>query len=167
VHPHQPGDDILMKTWSGDKFELCWESLSGATHYWDGSAHSWEGMIPLYLGKKSSIREIMDSVLKAWQYQNYFKTAMKGLLFFFHSGSCMYTVNVTETTAPITIRFTACLVLPCGELLGQCQFQAKNMYMCVQSTPVDGLYLFLHGWTWAGSPIRVGELQLLLQRVGQ
>jgi hypothetical protein len=71
-------------------------------------------MDPLHLNKTSSQGGTMDCVFRAWQHHSNFKKTIVGLFSLFHLGNCVFTIDVTQTS-PLTVKFDACLVLPCGD----------------------------------------------------
>jgi hypothetical protein len=63
-----------------------------------------------------------------------------GVLFLFHLGNGITTINVPQASSPITIKFDSCLAILCGGLRNQCYIQGLDIYVCV--TPHS---LFLSG----------------------
>jgi hypothetical protein len=119
IHPHQPGDYVLIKTWKENKLEPSWEGFflvlltmettiqttdRGWTHH-------------TLLKKVPSPEGTMDCAFTPrWHQSNLKKTVVK-LFFPFHLGNGMFIINITQSTFPLTVEFNACQILPCGELM--------------------------------------------------
>jgi hypothetical protein len=73
-------------------------------------------MDPLHLSKVSTPGRALDCVLKTWQHKSNFEKTLVGLLFFLHLGDSITTVSVPQFSSPITVKFDACLAIPCGNL---------------------------------------------------
>lgn len=54
--------------------------------------------------------------------------------------NCIFTINVTQSTSPLTIKFDACVVLPCGNLNSQRQLQGEGIYMCPHPSLTDPVF---------------------------
>jgi hypothetical protein len=52
------------------------------------------------------------------------------IFFLFHLGNGMLIINVTQSTFPLTVEFTACQILPCRGLMSQLQLQEYSFYIC-------------------------------------
>jgi hypothetical protein len=91
-------------------------------------------------------------------------------------GNFVFTIDVTETCFPLTVKFDACLVLLCGEPQGQGQLQAKMIYMCSYPGPSEDYHGDFHknldgpcgaGQMWGGMhSIRVGPYQTMGRKSG-
>jgi hypothetical protein len=68
------------------------------------------------------------------------------LLFLFHLGNCLTTINITQTSSPIAVEFDACIGMPCGDLENQCytQTRAKTIYMCADPAPLMQKKVIIH-----------------------
>jgi hypothetical protein len=60
------------------------------------------------------------------------KETVIGLLFLFHLGDYLTTINITQTYSPIATEFDVCFVISCGELENQhyIQTRTQTIYMC-------------------------------------
>jgi hypothetical protein len=105
-----------------------WAILGGTTpdrhcHYKDSSVHQWKSMDPLHSSKVSTSERTLDHVLKTWWHKSNFKKTLVWLLFLLQLGNSITTISVPQASSPITIKFDACLAIPCGNLKNQCYIQ--------------------------------------------
>jgi hypothetical protein len=56
-------------------------------------------------------------------------------LFRLHLGTCIVTISVPQASSPITVKFDACLTVPCGDLNNECYIQDSEISRCRWSAP--------------------------------
>jgi hypothetical protein len=88
-------------------------------------------MDPLHSSKVSIPGRILGLVLKTGWYKSKFKKTVMGLFLLLHLGNCITTINVPQASSLITIKFDACLFIPCADLKNQHYTQGLEIYMCM------------------------------------
>jgi hypothetical protein len=135
VHPHQPGDYVLIKTSKQNKLKPTWEGpflvLLTIKTAFQTTERGWTHHIWVKKAPPPDQKEHWIILSHPRRHHSNLKETTVKLFFLFHLGNGMFIINVTQSTFSLTVEFDACqILLPCGDLTSQLQLQGYSFYMC-------------------------------------
>jgi hypothetical protein len=132
------------------------QTLPGPADHGDSRPDLEAGMDSSHMGKEGTPHPDQKEQWAVLSHPGNTKVTLKSQLIFnivkifflFHLGNGMLIINVTQSTFPLTVEFTACQILPCRGLMSQLQLQGYSFYMCPIPESTGMLVSVQSRWMW-------------------